>query len=268
MRMSLSAIALALVLAIFRRDAFKINLRDLHRFVLLGICGMAGSNFFYYYTIKVTTVATAILLQYMAPIVVLGYAAITRDEELNFAKIAACIISLAGCFLAVGGIHFDIASIDRLGLLSGLGAAVCWSFTNISLRHLLRKYSVWTVLIYAFLAATLFWQFFNPPWKIVEAHYSANTWGVFFVFAMVSVAIPQALYFSGMRFLTPSRAIITASFEPVVAILTAFLFVGESLTLVQSCGAALVIVAIGVLQTKKEPTSEQSAAAGAEIAAP
>ncbi|HLX12545.1 MAG TPA: DMT family transporter, partial [Bacteroidota bacterium] len=72
MRMSLSAIALALVLAIFRRDAFKINLRDLHRFVLLGICGMAGSNFFYYYTIKVTTVATAILLQYMAPIVVLG----------------------------------------------------------------------------------------------------------------------------------------------------------------------------------------------------
>jgi len=187
---------------------------------------------------------------------VLGYAALTGDEELGFGKIAAGIISLAGCFLAVGGLNVSgsggLQSINHYGLLWGIGAAICWSFTNISLRHLLKKYKVWTVLIYSFMFASIFWQFFNPPWKIYEAHYTGQQWGVFFIFAMSSIAIPHSLYFSGAQYLTPSRSIITASFEPVVAIVSAFLILGESLTPIQITGAILVISAILILQLQRE----------------
>jgi probable blue pigment (indigoidine) exporter len=75
---------------------------------------------------------------------------------------------------------------------------------------------------------------------------------MFFGFAVISILIPHSLYFSGMRYLTASRGIITATFEPIVAIASAFFIVNEVLTPIQIVGAILVITAIAILQTKQE----------------
>ena len=256
MRMSFSCLVLLIICLIFRRDLLRIKLKDLYRFALLGIIGGSGSNFTYYFTIKETNVATAILLQYTAPLLVLAYAAVTREEELKFSKILAGLISLAGCFLAVGGEHFSLSGVSNIGLLAGAASAFCWAFTNVWLRHILRDYSVWTTLLYSFIFASLFWIFFNTPAELIAAHYSAETWAIFFGFAMVSVLIPHSFYFSGIRYLTASRAIITGTSEPVVAIITAFIFLNELLTPVQTAGAILVIIAIGILQIKQDRSQE------------
>ena len=251
-RITISCVLLFVYFLIFRRDLLRIRLRDLYRFVFLGLIGIAGSNFFYYFTIRETNVATAILLQYLAPIFVLLWAAFSREEELTLLKISAGVVSLAGCFLAIAGKDLSILRISNAGLLSGFASAFCWGFTNIWLRHILKDYKVWTALIYAFLSATVFWLFVNPPWHLIEAHYSPATWGTFFLFAMISILIPHSLYFSGMRYLTASRGIITATFEPIVAITSAYLILAEALSPIQMLGAALVIAAIALLQLKQD----------------
>jgi len=218
----------------------------------MGIIGGAGSNFAYYFTIEQTNVATAILLQYLAPLGVLLYAALSGEEKVSRATFGAGIISLAGCFLAIAGKDFSIVSISRLGLLSGITSAFCWAFANIWLRRLIKDYSVWTCLFYAFLFASVFWLFFNPPWAIAAAHYTAGAWASYFGFAMISVLVPHSLYFAGVRYLSASRAIITATFEPVVAIVSAFLILGETLVPVQMLGAVLVIAAVIMLQMRRE----------------
>ena len=162
MRITLSCFVLLSVFLLFRRDLLRIRIKDLYRFVMLGIIGTAGSNFTYYFTINETNVATAILLQYMAPLLVLVYAAVSREEELSVVKVSAGIVSLGGCFLAVAGRDISILSISRLGLISGIASAFSWAFTNVWLRRLLKDYKVWTTLIYAFIPASLFWFFFNP----------------------------------------------------------------------------------------------------------
>jgi len=252
MRMTLSCIVLVIILALFRPALLRVKAKDLYRFALLGIIGGAGSNFMYYFTIQQTNVATAILLQYLAPILVLAYAAISKEETVGAAKIAAGAVSLGGCFLAVAGKDFSILNINRIGLLAGLCAAFCWAFTNVWIRHLLKSYNVWTALVYSFIFASIFWMFINPPWKIVAAGYSPETWELFFGFAMVSILIPHSFYFGGIRFLTASRAIITATFEPIVAIVSAYIMLGESLVPVQILGAVLVLAAIAILQIKQE----------------
>lgn len=255
-RITLSCAVLLLYFLFFHRDLLRIRLRDLYRFALLGLIGIAGSNFTYYFTIRETNVATAILMQYLAPVFVLLYAAFTREEELTFVKITAGVVSLAGCFLAIAGKDLSIFQISNIGLLSGFASALCWGFTNIWLRHLLKDYKVWTVLIYAFLSASVFWLFVNPPWNLVEAHYSSGQWGTFFLFAVISILIPHSLYFSGMRHLTASRGIITATFEPIVAIGSAYIILGEALSPIQLLGAVLVIAAIALLQLKQDAAQE------------
>ncbi len=255
MRMSISCLLLVAFLAVAKRDVLRVRLRDLPRFLLLGLIGGAGSNFTYYYTIQQTNVATAILLQYLAPLMVLLYAAAMKEESVKAGKIAAGIISLAGCYLAIVGTESSLLAINRAGLIAGLASAFCWAFANLWLRRLVQRYNVWTCLAYSFLAASLFWIVINPPWKIIAAHYSAETWKTFFLFAIISILIPHSLYYGGIRYLTASRAIITATFEPIVAIASAYLLLGETLSLVQIGGAVLVVVAIALLQLHREPSA-------------
>jgi len=252
MRITISFILLFLFFIFLSRDLLKIKLRDLYKFALLGILGVAGSNFTYYFTIAVTNVATAILLQYLAPIFVLIYGALSRDEKITMVKIISAVVSLVGCYMAVAGKNFSIIEINQMGILTGLGSAFCWSFTNVWLKRLLKTYNVWTCLIYSFMLASIFWLTINPPWKIISMNYSLDDWNIFFGFAIISILIPHSLYFSGMKYLTASRGIITATFEPIVAIVSAFFIVNEVLTPIQIFGAVLVISAIAILQIWQE----------------
>jgi drug/metabolite transporter (DMT)-like permease len=257
MRITLSCVLLLGAFLLFRRDLLVARPRDLYRFALLGIFGVAGSNFAYYFTIEQTNVATAILLQYMAPLVVLLYAALSGEERLTAASVGAGVVSLAGCVLAVLGKDFSLLKVSRIGLLSGMISAVCWAFTNIWLRRILREYNIWTALVYAFVFASLFWLFFNTPQSILAAHYDTGQWLIFGGFAVVSILIPHSLYFLGIRHLTATHAVITATSEPVIAIGSAFLFMNESLTAVQTLGAVLVVAAIAILQMKERVEREE-----------
>ena len=62
----------------------------------------------------------------------------------------------------------------------------------------------------------------------------------------------DSCYFIGVRYITASRAIITGTFEPIVAIVGSFLFLGDLMAPLQVMGAILVITAIAVLQVRRE----------------
>lgn len=265
-RTTFSALFMLLYFLIFKRRLLHIRLKDFYMFMLVGIIGVAGSNFTYYFTIQQTNVATAILIQYMAPLLVLIYAAVSKDEKLSWVKITAALISISGCYLAVTGKDLSILNINRLGLLTGVASAFCWAFTNVSLRHVLKHYKVWTVLVYSFISATVFWLFFNSPSTIFQQHYSSQTWWTFVGFALISVLIPHSLYFNGLRHIAASRAIITGTFEPIVAIISSYIILNAVLTPIQIVGAVLVITAILILQFKREPTDEiETEAPGQEL---
>jgi DME family drug/metabolite transporter len=184
----------------------------------------------------------------MAPLLVLVYASLSGEEKVTKAKFIAGIISLAGCYFALGGGSDTFRVIGLLGVMTGIASAFCWGFANVWLRRLLNRYNSWTCILYTFTFATVFWMFINPPWRLFTAGFPASTWGIFFVFAMMSILVPHSLYFLGVRRLTASRAIITATSEPVFAIFSAFLIIGETLAPVQIVGAVFVVVAIAVLQ--------------------
>jgi drug/metabolite transporter, DME family len=64
-----------LLVLLWRRGGRRLQLpaADFGRMLLLGILGVAASNYFYYLAIQRTNVATAIMVQYTAPVWVLFY---------------------------------------------------------------------------------------------------------------------------------------------------------------------------------------------------
>ena len=256
MRATYAAAAMAGFLALVNRPALRVRRQDLWKLALLGIAGVAGSNFTYYFAMREGTVAVAIVLQYTAPLLVMAYAASTGEEKVTGVKVAAALVALAGCFLAVGGLGQGSVRTSGAGLVSGILSAFSFAFMTVYTRHLLERYSVWTVTCYALLAASLFWCVINPPWIIAAQPPDAGMWAMLAGFAVVSVLIPHSLFFAGLRHVVASRAIIVSTLEPVIAIVSAAVVLGEALTGLQLGGAVLVLAAIIGLQIRREPGGE------------
>jgi len=255
-RVTFSVILMLCILLLFRRDLLRVRRSDLWRMALLGVVGIAGANYTYYVVIREASVAIAILLQYTAPLFVMAYAAFTREEELTAAKFVAALLALAGCYCAVGG--FEAASGLPAGALGiGILGAVCFAFMTVFTRHLLARYSIWTVTLYGFGFASVFWLFINPPWRVIAESPSAGIWAGLVGLSVISVLIPYSLFFAGLRHVVSSRAIIVSTLEPVTAIATAAIVAGEKLTLLQGAGAALVLGAIVMLQVRREKGGEE-----------
>src|SRR6185312_1483282 len=73
-RTGFSFLALAVWLIARRGTSLlRVPWRDLAKLALLGLAGLAVSNYFYYLAIQRTNVATAIIVQYTAPVWVLLY---------------------------------------------------------------------------------------------------------------------------------------------------------------------------------------------------
>jgi len=248
MRVSLSFAVLFLFFLTTNPKLLRFNLRDIPHVLIVGILGVAGSNYFYYAAIKETNVSTSILVQYTAPIMVMMYTVIFQKERLSAMKLSALVLSIGGIILAVGAYDPAVIQGSLKGIILALLAAVSFSIFNISGKSLTQKYSIWTGLIYLLLAATLFWSFINTPMDIINAGYSTEDWKVFGIIALISILIPYSLYYYGLKHIQSSKAIIISTLEPVIAIIAEWLFLNGRMGPLQIIGACSVIAAIVLLQ--------------------
>jgi drug/metabolite transporter, DME family len=233
----------------------KLPRRDLLQCFLLGTLGVAVSNYFYYVAIQRTNVATAIIVQYTAPVWVLLYVVARGQQRLSLQKIAAVGMALIGIILVIGviGSHTGSAAgpalhLDAYGVFSALLAAFSFAFYNVGGHGILARYDRWLVLVWVLAWAALFWLIVNPPWRLARSHHGEIEIGFLFVFSILSVLGPFSLYFQGLQYLEPTRAIIASCLEPVFSILLAAAFLGEILRPMQSLGIVFVLAAIVIVQ--------------------
>jgi DME family drug/metabolite transporter len=215
---------------------------------LLGVLGLAAANYFYYLAIQRTNVATAITVQYTAPIWVLLYMVLRRFQKPTIQRVAAVILSVVGIAIAIGAFGSRGVHLDPVGVTAALLAAFSCAFYNISGHSVMRNHDQWTVVFYMILTAALFWLLLNPPWRIIAAHYSAEQWLFLALFALISMLIPFSFYFAGLQYLEPTRAIVASCLEPIFAILIAAAALGERVRPLQAAGMIMVLAAIITVQ--------------------
>jgi len=229
----------------------KLPTPDLIQCLVLGMLGVAASNYFYYVAIQRTSVAIAIVLQYTAPVWVLLYVVARGQQKLSLQKVAAVLVALAGISLTIGIVGTSSGSslrLDRWGLIAAMLASFSFAFYNVGGHRILARYDRWRVLTWTLASAAIFWLIVNPPWKILATHYTIAQWTFLFVFSMISVLGSFSLYFLGLQHLEPTRAIIASCLEPVFSILLAAVFLAEGVRPIQTLGIVLVLSAIVIVQ--------------------
>jgi len=234
----------------------KLPAADFGRIVLLGVLGVAASNYLYYLAIQRTNVATAIILQYTAPVLVLLYMVTRGLQKATLQRGAAVGLAVLGSALAIGVAGAGGFRLDPVGVSAAMLAAVSFAFYNVAGHRILARYDRWIVLLYTTFSAGAFWLIVNPPWKLLAAHYSGLQWSFLLAFAVVSVLAPFSFYFAGLQHLEPTRAIVASCLEPVFSIVLATVLLGEALRPIQTLGIVIVLVAIVIVQLPERGGAE------------
>jgi len=251
-RLTLATFALLLFLLLFDRKRLAISPRDLPYFLIFGGLGIGANQFTFYLTISNIQVGLGVLIQYLAMIWIALYAILFQREPVTKWMIFSLALALAGCYLAVGGYRVDLLRLNKVGILSGLLSSFIFAFYTLLGEKGLKRYDPWTLIFYAFAIGTLLYWIIGSPSRVISTAYSLNVWIAFLYIAIFSTLIPFGLFFKGIDRIRATRASITSTWEPVVAIFTAYFVLGEVLLPLQVLGGIGVILAVILLQVGRE----------------
>jgi drug/metabolite transporter (DMT)-like permease len=253
MRQTLSFLLLMTFFLVARRDLARIRLRDIPYLMTMGMAGLALVQISYYSAIARIQVAAAILLQYMAPIVILLFAAAFMKEKLTPTKLLSLLLAVGGCALVAGAYNIRFLTLNLGGVAWGLTSAVCFAFYTLYGQMGLRKYPPMTLFAYSCGFGSIVWWVLNPPQSFFSIAYSPMTWLAFLYVAVLGTIVPFILYFKSLERMEASRVSITSTLEPVVAGVIAYVFIGEKMGFLQVVGGMLVLAGIILLQQSPSP---------------
>ncbi|MBI1799373.1 MAG: EamA family transporter [Candidatus Eisenbacteria bacterium] len=245
LRLLISVALLAPWLALRRPQSLRVARRDWGYFLILGLCGVAAVQGSYYHSISVLGVGLAILLQYLAPVLIVIYDAI-RGKPVHSHTLIAVVAAVAGTALVVGNLDPAAIHARAVDWVIGFGSAFAFAFYVVFSKRGLERYSPETVLVHTFAIAGFFWAVVTPPWRILAAGYDGAAWLMFLALGVFSTLVPFSLFYAGLKRLSASDASIVATLEPVVAVFAAATLLGEWLRPLEWLGAALVLLAAGI----------------------
>ncbi len=252
LRLTIASLGLGLFLAIRNRRLLVIRRKDIGYFALFGIAGMAAVQFTYLYAISKIQVAAAILLQYLAPSMIVLHSVIFMKETLSRVNLTALIGATVGCYLVVGAYNLDLLGMNLAGIISGLLSAVSFAWYSIHGEYGMRRYSPWTVLFYALVFAAVVWNIIHLPLESFMHAWAPRQWLWILYIGIFGTLLPFGLYLEGINLIRSTRASITATLEPITAGVLSYIFLNESMDAPQLIGAVLVIASVILLQLRKE----------------
>lgn len=235
-------------LGLAARHLLRVRQRDLPRLALFGLIGLAINQGCYYIALKLTSVGYALLFQYTAPLLLMGYGVLAKTERMTAAKAVAGGLSLCGCALMMVGQTGGPLKFSGVGTLAALGSALAFAFYSAYGQRILRNYDSRTAMTYAFTFAGLAWLLVRPPWMIEWQHFNLHAWGLIAYLTAFATVAPFGLYLASLRYLEPSRANLTSALEPVMAASLAWLWLGEVMGPWQLLGGAAVLSGVVFLQ--------------------
>lgn len=219
------------------KTAIKSNL-----WLLLISGGCIGVNWMLLFeSYRYTTVATATLCYYLAPVFVVFLSPLVLGERLRPVKIVCALAAVLG-MVFVSGVFEGGLDMTRLpGIFFGLGAAAFYA-TVVLLNKKMKPIEAMDCTVIQLTSAALVLL----PYTLLTENYAAVSLGTLGIVMLIALGIVHtgaayALYFSSVHALPAQTVAIFSYIDPVVAILLSALFLQEPMSLWGWIGAVLIL---------------------------
>jgi drug/metabolite transporter (DMT)-like permease len=263
LRVTGTAVLLVLVAAVFRRDALRPPGGRLGLLLVVnGLVGVAALQWTYFVAIDRLPVGMALLLEYQAPILVALWARYMQHERVRPRLWVGLALAWAGLAAATGiwrGLTFDV-----VGVLGGLGAAVCFATYFLIGEHGVGRLDPLRVILWSFLVATVGLNIVHPLTGARLdllgdrvsllgrlADYTAPVWAVLAWIVVVGTVLPFGVALLALRHLPATTVTMVAMLEPIGVSALGWVWFSEALDTVALLGGVAVVVGIVLAQSAR-----------------
>jgi len=258
-----AAAGLVAILAVLAPGRLRLTRRELPYLLFFGMVGLAFVQWFYFLAIHRLAIGIALLIEYLAPLLVALWARFVYHDPIRRRIWVALGLALAGLALIVN-LFGGGASLSSAGVAFAFAGAIAYATYVLLAEHVVGGRDPVSLLAWGFLFASVFWAAL-APWWMFPAHSLARhtsllghlhgvhlpVWALVAWMIMLGTIVPFFLLVSALRHLSASRVAIVAMLEPVAGAFVAWAWLAESLDGVQLAGAAIVLAAIVLAQTAR-----------------
>jgi len=252
----------ALGLALVNRPSLRVRPRELVYLAIFGVAGVAMVQWLYFVSIHRLPIGIALLIEYLAPILIALWAWLVMKQPVRRRIWAALALAVAGLSLVVE--FWSGITLDGLGIAAAFSAAVAYAVYVLMAEHAVGAREPASVLCYGFLFAAVFWALVQPVWRFPYGRLddevsllgrldalAAPVWLLMLFVVVVGTMITFLLVTAALRHVSATRVAIIAMLEPVAAGLVAFAWLGESFGALQLVGGGIVLAGIVLAQTAR-----------------
>lgn len=191
---------------------------------------------------RYTSVATATLCYYLAPVIVILLSPLVLKEKLTLRKLLCVLGALVGMFFVSGVAENGIPSFSEIkGVLLGIGAAAFYATVIMLNKKLKDIESNDRTLVQLGVAGAAILPYALLTENISEIKLDTTAVILLAVVAIVHTGISYVLYFGSIKELSTQTVAIFSYIDPIVAILLSALFLKESMTVYGVIGAVLIL---------------------------
>ncbi|MEO5896302.1 MAG: DMT family transporter [Vicinamibacterales bacterium] len=250
----------AQVVASIWHSPAPVTAREWVALAALGIVGHAAYQYLFIGGLALTTVANSSLLLAATPVVIAIASAALGEEAVAPLHWAGAVLSLAGIFIVVGD-GMALGGVSLRGDAMMLGAVVCWAAYTLGARHLMARHSPVGVTGVSMMVGTsiyvpLVWRHVTSTrWRAL----SPGTWIAIGYSSLFALCVAYTIWYVAVRQIGSARTSVYSNLIPIVAMLTAVLFLGEHLTFTRVAGATAVLVGVALTRVGRGKSTVRTA---------
>jgi drug/metabolite transporter (DMT)-like permease len=265
-----TALLLLTAVALLRPACLRVTRRELAFLAVFGIFGLAFVQLFYFVGIRRLEIGIALVIQYLAPVLVALWVRFFVREPVRRRLWLAIALSLLGLTLVVE--LWSGFALDGAGVGACLAAAAAYALYILMAERSLRDgRDVYSLLAWGFAFASLFWAIAQPWWTFPEGIVGADAsllgrlddltapvWLLLAYVVVLGTIVPFIFVITALHHVPATRVTAVAMLEPVLAAVVAFAWLDEELGGLQIVGGLVVLAGVVLAQTAR-PERPQTA---------
>ena len=218
--------------------------------VIFGIFGMMATQYTYYLAISYGNAATATILQYLMPIIVLGYAVLKVRRKPSLVEIVSVFLAMLGTYLLITKGQWNQLAISRETLFWGIVSAFAMAFYTIQPKELLSRYSSILVIGWSMIIGGGILTFLCRPWPFTGI-WDMNTFLALVAVIIFGTIIAFYTYLESTKYIKPSEVGALASVEPLASVVLSVVLLNVEFGLPDSLGVACILGTVFLLSRQK-----------------
>ena len=223
---------------------------DRNQLLSFSVFGMLGVQYTYFAAISYGNAATATILQYLMPVIIVCYFATRYKKRPNGLELISIFLAMLGTCLLVTKGDFSNLAISPLALFWGIASAFGAAFYTVQPKYLLSHWRSPLVIGWGMFVGGIVMSPVKPPWEFSGIWDMNTLLGILFIIFFGTI-IAFYSYLESIKYILPTETGTLASVEPLAAVILSIYCLNTPFGLIDFIGGLCIMATVFILARTK-----------------